>query len=113
MHVVFVEPAFPKNQREFVRALRAAGARVTGIGERPRESLDAELADWLYRYERIPSVTNEPALLAAVRRRLGTPPGGADESRLARVYNALLSEGFEPGRIASALVPYGFRGDDA
>jgi len=34
MHVVFVEPAFPRNQREFVRALRAAGAHVTGIGER-------------------------------------------------------------------------------
>jgi regulatory protein len=53
------------------------------------------------------------ALAAAVRRRLGVPPGSADRGRLARVYNALLSEGFEPGRIASALVPYGFRGDDA
>ncbi len=68
MHVVFVEPAFPRNQREFVRALRAAGARVTGIGERPLEGLDDELKSWLYRYEQISSVTNEPALLAAVRR---------------------------------------------
>ena len=68
MHVVFVEPAFPKNQREFVRALRAAGARVTGIGERSLEALDGELRDWLYRYEQISSVTNEGALLAAVRR---------------------------------------------
>jgi SOS response regulatory protein OraA/RecX len=53
------------------------------------------------------------ALARAVRRRLGAPPGKADRGRVARVYNALLSEGFEPGRIASALVPYGFRGDDA
>jgi hypothetical protein len=68
MHVVFVEPAFPKNQREFVRALRAVGARVTGIGERSLDALDGELRDWLYRYEQIPSVTNEGALLAAVRR---------------------------------------------
>src|SRR5262245_58901667 len=68
MHVVFVEPAFPRNQREFVRALRAAGARVTGIGERPLDSLDPELREWLYKYEQISSVTNEEALLAAVRR---------------------------------------------
>jgi hypothetical protein len=68
MHVVFVEPAFPKNQRQFVRALRAVGARVTGIGERALDSLDGELEDWLYKYEQIPSVTNEGALLAAVRR---------------------------------------------
>ena len=67
MHVVFVEPAFPRNQREFVRALRAVGARVTGIGERPLDSLDGDLRDGLYRYEQISSVTNEGALLAAVR----------------------------------------------
>lgn len=68
MHVVFVEPAFPRNQREFVRALRAAGARVTGIGERSVDAMDDELVGWLYRYEQISSVTNEGALLAAVRR---------------------------------------------
>lgn len=68
MHVVFVEPAFPRNQREFVRALRAAGARVSGIGERSLDALDDELKSWLYKYEQISSVTNEPALLAAVRR---------------------------------------------
>ncbi len=68
MHVVFVEPAFPKNQREFVRALRAVGARVSGIGERAPEALDGELEGWLYKYEQISSVTNEGALLAAVRR---------------------------------------------
>ncbi len=68
MHVVFVEPAFPKNQREFVRALRAVGARVSGIGERSPGALDDELKGWLYEYEQISSVTNEGALHAAVRR---------------------------------------------
>jgi len=67
MHVVFIEPAFPRNQREFVRALHAAGARVTGIGERPSEAIDPELSSWLHAYERIPSVTSEGALLEAVR----------------------------------------------
>jgi formate-dependent phosphoribosylglycinamide formyltransferase (GAR transformylase) len=68
VHVLFVEPAFPRNQREFVRALHSVGARVTAIGESPVESLDDELKRWLYRYERVRSVTDEDALLAAVRR---------------------------------------------
>jgi SOS response regulatory protein OraA/RecX len=44
----------------------------------------------------------------AVRRRLGPPPGRAGRARLARVYNALLHEGFEPQPIEAALAPYGF-----
>jgi len=46
-------------------------------------------------------------LARAVLRRLGPPPGRADRSRLARVYNALLSEGFEREPIEAALAPYG------
>jgi carbamoylphosphate synthase large subunit len=65
--VVFVEPSFPVNQREFVRALHAVGARVTGIGERPKGSLDPELRSWLTHYEEIPNVTSEAALERAVR----------------------------------------------
>jgi len=68
VHVLFVEPAFPKNQREFVRALHSVGARVTGIGESPLEALDDELKRWLYRYEQVRSVTDENGLLGAVRR---------------------------------------------
>lgn len=68
MNVIFVEPAFPDYQRRFVLALREAGARVIGIGERPLELLDEELKDWLYRYERVPSVVDTGAMLAAVRR---------------------------------------------
>jgi carbamoylphosphate synthase large subunit len=67
MNVIFVEPAFPYNQREFVRGLHAVGARVIGIGERPAEALDHELRHWLAHYERVQSVVHEPSLLEAVR----------------------------------------------
>ena len=68
MNVVFVEPAFPAYQRQFVRALHGVGARTTGIGERPYEHLDDELKGWLAAYERVGSVTDEGALGEAVRR---------------------------------------------
>ncbi len=71
MNVVFVEPAFPYYQREFVRGLAAAGARVYGIGERPVAALDAELKGWLADYQRVRSVVDEAALLEAVRRAQG------------------------------------------
>jgi carbamoylphosphate synthase large subunit len=67
MNVILIEPCFPANQREFARALHAAGATVIGIGERPKESLDDELRHWLSHYERIPSVVDEEALAGAVR----------------------------------------------
>jgi formate-dependent phosphoribosylglycinamide formyltransferase (GAR transformylase) len=68
MHVLLVEPGFPRAQREHTRALAAVGARVTGIGERAPEALDAELRSWLSGYERVGSVVDEAALEAAVRR---------------------------------------------
>ena len=68
MHVIFVEPAFPFNQREFVRGLVEVGAQVTGIGERPIEFLDDELKGWLSGYEQVSSVVNEEALQDAVRK---------------------------------------------
>ena len=68
MNVIFVEPAFPHNQREFVRGLQSVGARVIGIGERPIAYLDGELRHWLADYEQVQSVVHEPSLLEAVRR---------------------------------------------
>ncbi len=67
MHVIFVEPAFPSNQRQFVRALAQVGARVSGIGERPYEAFDSDLRSWLSDYHRIRSVVDEGALYEAVR----------------------------------------------
>ncbi|KAA3612437.1 MAG: ATP-grasp domain-containing protein [Planctomycetota bacterium] len=68
MHVLFLEPAFPQNQQEFVRALHKVGARVTALGEAPLHSLPGEIRACLYGYEQVPSVVNEPALFQAVRR---------------------------------------------
>ena len=65
--VIFLEPSFPRNQREFVRALHAVGARVTGIGERPKEWLDPELRHWLTHYEQVGNVTDEAQVERAVR----------------------------------------------
>jgi carbamoylphosphate synthase large subunit len=65
--VIFVEPCFPANQREFVRALNAVGARVIGIGERPKSSLDDGLRHWLAHYEEIGNVTDQAQLEKTVR----------------------------------------------
>ncbi len=67
MHVVFIEPSFPANQREFVRALKHVGATVTGIGERPKASLDSDLQHWLAHYEEVPNVCDQPRLIEIVR----------------------------------------------
>jgi len=67
VHVILVEPCFPTNQREFARGLAAVGAMVIGIGERPKESLDGELQQWLAHYEQIGSVCDEPVLERTVR----------------------------------------------
>jgi len=68
MHVVFVEPNFPQNQRDFVRALHQVGARVTGIGESSLESLDGELKGWLSAYEQVKSVTHLESMHETVKR---------------------------------------------
>ena len=67
MNVIFVEPSFPFNQREFVRGLHAAGANVIGIGERPAGYLPDEVKGWLADYVQVSSVVDEPSLLEAVR----------------------------------------------
>ena len=68
MHVIFVEPCFPYNQRQFVRGLREAGAVVTGIGEVPPSHLPDEVKGWLHAYEHVQSVVHEPSLMEAVKR---------------------------------------------
>ena len=66
MNVIFIEPSFPTNQHEFVRALHAAGANVIGIGERPVDYLSDELKSWMGDYIQIGSVVHEPSLQQAV-----------------------------------------------
>ena len=67
MNVIFIEPSFPLNQKEFVRGLAEAGATVVGIGERPPDWLDSEVGGWLAHYEHVSSVVDVDALEAAVR----------------------------------------------
>ena len=67
MHVVFIEPCFPTNQREFARALASVGATVTGIGERPKDALDGDLQRWLTHYEQVGSVVDTQAVVDKVR----------------------------------------------
>jgi len=68
MHVIFVSPEFPAGQLHFVRALHAVGARITGIGEAPAESLGSQTQKWLDAYEQVPSVCHLGSLYDAVRR---------------------------------------------
>lgn len=65
--IIFLEPSFPTNQREFARALHTVGARVTGIGERPKDSLDGEMRNWLSHYEQVGNVTDPTQVERAVR----------------------------------------------
>jgi len=67
VHVILIEPCFPRNQREFARALSEVGATVTGIGERPKEALDSEVMSWLSHYEQVSSVVDESAVVEKVR----------------------------------------------
>ena len=67
LDVIFLEPSFPANQREFVRALHAVGARVSGIGERPKASLDDDLKHWLTHYEQVQNVTDVGEVERVVR----------------------------------------------
>jgi formate-dependent phosphoribosylglycinamide formyltransferase (GAR transformylase) len=67
MNVIFIEPAFPPNQREFMRGLAAAGATVIGIGERPLDHLDPELQGWMLHYQQVGNVTDVGAVTDVVR----------------------------------------------
>ena len=67
MNIIFVEPSFPANQRQFVRALASIGANVYGVGERPYDWLDDETKSCMVHYQQIKSVTDEGALEWAVR----------------------------------------------
>jgi D-alanine-D-alanine ligase-like ATP-grasp enzyme len=67
MNILFIEPAFPSNQRKFVHALASIGANVYGIGERPESWLDDDTRSAMRGYQQIESVTNEGALEWAVR----------------------------------------------
>ncbi|HZN54753.1 MAG TPA: regulatory protein RecX [Candidatus Polarisedimenticolaceae bacterium] len=107
------------DDRELARhwlATRAASrgrGRERSLAELEARGVDPAVAASVWREAVEGGDVDEAASLErAVRRRLGPPPGRASRTRLARVYNALLHEGFEPGAIDAALRPYGFEGTD-
>lgn len=67
MHVVFIEPRFPGNQKHFIRALAQVGATISAIGEGSKASLDDDLRRWLTHYEEVTNVCDDSQVLAAVR----------------------------------------------
>ena len=67
MNIVFVEPAFPANQRRFALALAAVGANVYGVSETDEWGLDDELRSALKGHYRVNSVTNVRELTEATR----------------------------------------------
>ena len=67
MNIIFVEPAFPANQRRFVRALASVGANVYGIGESEEGHLGDDLRGAMQGYYRVGSVTNVQQLIDGVR----------------------------------------------
>lgn len=66
MHIILIAPEFPSNQRNFVYALKAAGAYVSGIGERPKDWL-GDLGNAIDSYEQVSSVVHDNAMIEAVR----------------------------------------------
>jgi carbamoylphosphate synthase large subunit len=67
VNIVFVEPAFPRNQARFVAALAGVGARVIGVGESPEGELGDELRGQLAAYYQVRNVTDVQQLDEAVR----------------------------------------------
>ena len=67
MNVILLEPSFPDNQKQFARALAEVGATVIGLGERPKDWLDDDVRGWLTHYEQVGSITDDEAVLQAVR----------------------------------------------
>jgi len=67
MHIVFIEPRFPANQKQFIKGLAEIGATISAIGEGSKDSLDDELRRWLTHYEQVTNVCDQKQVLAAVR----------------------------------------------
>jgi len=94
-------------------AARGRG-RARAVAELTARGVEAAIASSAWSQAVADGAIDEDAvLLRAVRRRLGAPPLRAGRGRLARVYNALLSEGFGQEEVEAALLPYGFERTDS
>ncbi|HMB67680.1 MAG TPA: ATPase [bacterium] len=68
MHVLFLAPETQAYYREFVRGLREVGARVTGLGHSPRETLAANLKPCLDGYVPVRNLFDDRETVEAARR---------------------------------------------
>jgi biotin carboxylase len=67
MHILFLAPETQVYYREFVRGLKDAGARVTGLGHAPRERLGPALRPLLDDYVQVRNLFDGAETLAAAR----------------------------------------------
>lgn len=67
MKILFVSPGYPSEMPHFVRGLAEVGARVLGVGDQPSAALSAATRSHLSGYRQVPSLWDEPAVVAAVR----------------------------------------------
>ena len=67
MHVLFLAPEAQIYSREFVRGLKAVGARVTGLGHAPRDRIDPKLASYLDDYVAVRNLFDANETTAAAR----------------------------------------------
>ena len=91
------------------QAMARGRGRSRAIAELEARGVELSVAALAWAAVEADGAIDEAALLSrAVRRRLGSTPGATGKGRLARVYNALLSEGFDQARVEAALARYGF-----
>ncbi|MFT6144079.1 MAG: phosphoribosylaminoimidazole carboxylase (NCAIR synthetase) [Myxococcota bacterium] len=75
MHTIFVAPHFPAGQRRFAQGLKNVGARITGIIDCPIDFVDSAVRALMDDYERVSSLADEDAMVAAVQRIQARSPG--------------------------------------
>jgi formate-dependent phosphoribosylglycinamide formyltransferase (GAR transformylase) len=71
MNVIFLSPGYPSEMPSFVRALAQVGAQVLGVGDQPPGALPETTRRALADYLRVPSLWDEEAVIAAIRRWVG------------------------------------------
>jgi hypothetical protein len=65
MHVLFLAPEHPAPHRDYVEALKRAGARVSGLGHQRPAAVEPAIHHLLDHYEQVGSLFDEAAVLAA------------------------------------------------
>ncbi|HEX7175739.1 MAG TPA: ATP-grasp domain-containing protein [Pyrinomonadaceae bacterium] len=68
MYVVMIAPGYPAEMPYFTRGLARMGARVLGVGDQAEHDLPAVTREHLSAYLRVPCLTDEEAVVEAVRR---------------------------------------------